>query len=672
MNDVKPPEPSATTDTRSQRAFIVRPFGTKSGVDFDRVEAELISPALDRLGISGRTTGDILRTGNIRTDMFQGLLVADIVIADVSIHNANVFYELGVRHALRRAATVLIRGREGGDQIPFDLFTDRYFAYDGKAPASSVDELVRVIYATILATEVDSPVFQLLPDMVEQKAESFLAAPPDFLAEIARAQADKVPGDLALLTEEMQGLAWARTGLRAIGRAQFALRAMEAAKETWEAVRRFDEDDVEANTLLATIDHKLGDPAQSDLDIDRVLAQPDLPRRARAEALALKGRNAKSRWVDEWTNETDHAVAKKRALASGWLRQSFEHYSHGFITDLTNYFPGVNAIGLLVLLVELASADLQTWRDSCDDDETADRELADLKKRRSELLVTVQTSIDAEQELTKTAGKQDLWADISEADLSFYRGDSANRVKGRYNLVRGIAPLQVGAVRAQLEMFLRLGIHEDAARAALETLPEAESGPKPPHVLLFTGHRVDDPGRATPRFPPDKVDVARQEIGLAIDAAIASHGHPIIGISGAASGGDILFHEECRAREIPTTVCLAFPEEEYAAQSVTSAGPEWTRKYYDLLEDASSVRVLQRSEDLPRWLAHRTDYTVWQRNNLWMLHNALANGSRRVTLIALWNGKAADGPGGTEDMIDQILRRGGEVVRIGIGTVFPK
>jgi hypothetical protein len=196
-----------------------------------------------------------------------------------------------------------------------------------------------------------------------------------------------------------------------------------------------------------------------------------------------------------------------------------------------------------------------------------------------------------------------------------------------------------------------------------------EMVPNPPHVLLFTGHRVDDPDRPTPRFPPDKVQVAREEIGAAIDTAIARHGNRIVGISGAASGGDILFHEECQARGIATTIFLALPEKEYAAQSVTSAGPEWTRRFYDLMAK-TSFRVLQSSEDLPQGVAQRTDYTVWQRNNLWMLHNALANGSRHVTLIALWDGKAGDGPGGTADMVDQITRRGGEVVRIGAGTVF--
>src|SRR6185295_17259624 len=96
------------------RAFIVRPFGKKEDlkknvINFDEIEAKLISPALDRLGVTGRTTGEIVSQGNIRTDMFELLLTADLVVADVSIHNANVFYELGIRHSLRDRHTFMLR-----------------------------------------------------------------------------------------------------------------------------------------------------------------------------------------------------------------------------------------------------------------------------------------------------------------------------------------------------------------------------------------------------------------------------------------------------------------------------------------------------------------------------------------------------------------------------------
>ncbi len=98
------------------RAFVIRPFGTKkdlSGrkIDFDRVHKELIGPALKAVELSGETTGEIVDAGNIREDMFALIFEADLVVCDITILNANVSYELGIRHALRKKSTVMIKGK---------------------------------------------------------------------------------------------------------------------------------------------------------------------------------------------------------------------------------------------------------------------------------------------------------------------------------------------------------------------------------------------------------------------------------------------------------------------------------------------------------------------------------------------------------------------------------
>jgi len=113
------------------RAFIVRPFNVKEGVNFETVDELLIQPALKAAGLEGATTANIAQAGNIREDMFRLLVTADLVIADVSIHNANVFYELGVRHGLRPRGTLLIRAAV--DDYPFDLQTDRFLLYDPRS-----------------------------------------------------------------------------------------------------------------------------------------------------------------------------------------------------------------------------------------------------------------------------------------------------------------------------------------------------------------------------------------------------------------------------------------------------------------------------------------------------------------------------------------------------------
>jgi hypothetical protein len=74
---------------------------------------------------------------------------------------------------------------------------------------------------------------------------------------------------------------------------------------------------------------------------------------------------------------------------------------------------------------------------------------------------------------------------------------------------------------------------------------------KNPRVLLFTGHRIDDTGRKTPRFPGDKESVARQAIKDAVAKEIAEAAEIAFGIAGGASGGDIFFHEVCAELGIP-------------------------------------------------------------------------------------------------------------------------
>src|SRR3954454_5629575 len=150
-------------------AFVIRPFGKKKDakgtteVDFDRVHKDLIGPAMVANELAGGTTGQIVEAGNIREDMFALIIEADLVVCDVTVHNANVFYELGIRHALRKKRSVLIKGGPVADSTPFDILTDRYLSYDIGDPGKAKDELVKVIRATLASERRDSPVFKMLP-----------------------------------------------------------------------------------------------------------------------------------------------------------------------------------------------------------------------------------------------------------------------------------------------------------------------------------------------------------------------------------------------------------------------------------------------------------------------------------------------------------------------------
>jgi len=158
--------------------FVIRGFGEKkdSGgtlIDFDRVDRELIRPAMAQCGLSGGTTTVVQGAGPIHQDMFELILLATVVICDITVHNPNVFYELGVRHALRKKHTVLIKGSPSNDQAPFDIAGLRYMEYAWSDPRKDVQKLVDTIRATqALDRETDSPIFLMMPKLLPTAAAS--------------------------------------------------------------------------------------------------------------------------------------------------------------------------------------------------------------------------------------------------------------------------------------------------------------------------------------------------------------------------------------------------------------------------------------------------------------------------------------------------------------------
>ena len=127
--------------------FVAMPFGAKEAraaapasgstpavpavtVDFDLVYDRLIAPALTKAGCIPFRADHEPGAGDIRTDMFFELVTADVVVVDVSVLNANVFYELGVRHGIGPRGVLMIHG--GWCRAPFDVASDRRFEYDGR------------------------------------------------------------------------------------------------------------------------------------------------------------------------------------------------------------------------------------------------------------------------------------------------------------------------------------------------------------------------------------------------------------------------------------------------------------------------------------------------------------------------------------------------------------
>lgn len=649
-------------------AFIIRPFGQKRGVDFDAVERDLIGPALSRLGITGRTTADITRAGSIRADMFHLLLTADLVVADISIHNANVFYELGVRHALRDKRTFMIRAEL--DEVPFDLRTDRYLAYDPTQPARALDALVDGLAATRREEVVDSPVYGLVPGLRAPDPASFIVVPPDFREEVAIACAAKQAGDLRFLAAELDGLSWRREGRRVVGEAQFELKDLTCAAETWEAIRADLPGDVGANLRLGTIYQRLADLVRSDLAVGRVLTLRTPEPKALAEAHALLGSNEKTRWIADWSG-LDPETRQAEALRSPHLLQALEAYRRGFEAEPHHYYSGLNALALVTVVTELAATLPDVWQERFGDEEEARFRLRSLADLRAQLAGAVEFALIAQEQRLAREGASDPWLKVSCADLAFLRGRGNIRQQYREAL-RPLGPFAATAVRRQVDMFQQLSVlpaSVSAAAPALETLaPRPEPRPRV-RVLLFTGHRIDAPDRASARFPASQEVTARAAIEQTVRAMCGDDVSDIVAVAGGASGGDLLFLEVCEALGLARHLYLITPRDPYVRESVAPSGAGWVARF-DHQFATSTCRSYQQTDALPRWLRGKPNYSVWERSNTWMLHNALWLGGPDTTLIALWDGVSGDGPGGTQHMVDTARARGARTVVLDTRQLF--
>jgi hypothetical protein len=188
--------------------------------------------------------------------------------------------------------------------------------------------------------------------------------------------------------------------------------------------------------------------------------------------------------------------------------------------------------------------------------------------------------------------------------------------------------------------------------------------------LLFTGHMIDLPGRAEPRFPPSLEDAARIRIAKAIEPyaprpdgqsqeAETSAGTPaVMGFASGARGGDLLFHEECRRRGIRTVVVLPFTPDKFIETSVrTESGfsevwiarwrrlwsgqRSWESRFWAVWNETPA----DRRDDLGLDLENNEAYDIC---NTRLLDMARQYG--RIHLIALWDGKGSGGKGGTADL----------------------
>ena len=110
------------TEQPLRKAFVLMPFDS----EFDKIFNDLIKPTLEEAGYDVNRADSILNQQTILKDIVRGIAEADLVVADLTSLNVNVFYELGISHALRKHAVLLTQSME---EVPFDLRSYRIIRY---------------------------------------------------------------------------------------------------------------------------------------------------------------------------------------------------------------------------------------------------------------------------------------------------------------------------------------------------------------------------------------------------------------------------------------------------------------------------------------------------------------------------------------------------------------
>ncbi len=344
--------------------FVDMPFGQKpdlkSGVvvDFDQIYNEAIKPAIEECGLEA-LRGDEEHTGGIiHSAMFARLLLAEFVVADLTLANANVFYELGIRHTAKPFTTVPIFANVSA--LPFDVALVRAVGYqleNGKLTETSAQnlktELAKRLRAAIdgVATD-DSPLFQLIPkfpgiDLPDEVTETFkdrIRRAEEFreILSAARLQPTLAARREALLKIQ-RDLGDLKTVLRSVLiELMLSFRDAEGFDEIvtlYKVFPNYLQDYVVVRQQYALALNRRNQPG----DREKALAILDELLKNRGpdpETLGIKGRIHKDIYKE--------AAQAKRITASAALDDAIEAYTKGFESDPRDYYPGVNAITLLI------------------------------------------------------------------------------------------------------------------------------------------------------------------------------------------------------------------------------------------------------------------------------------------------------------------------------------
>ncbi len=641
-------------------AFVVMPFGKKKGAndvlyDFNAIYEELIKPALILAGFEPFRADEATQSGDILTDMFQELLLADLVVCDLSIDNANVFYEVGIRHAFRKRGVIHIQS--GRAYMPFDIFNVRTLPYHttpegAPDPAhlekdrQAIARLARDTYNSDREA-VHSPIFNLLPGLPEPDrkalrtplATGFWREYHEWQERVAVARRQKRVGDILLLTEEITNPLIREEAIGEAGRALADLGRHQLALLQYQKGLALNPENVEFRRREAFHLNRLGRVDEAIVKIESLIR--DAPRDS--EAIAYLGRIYKEMWLASWRTEPDLEKRLRLAFDSyPWLLKSFDTYLKGFRADLNEFYPGINALTLGMMLIHMA--------DRFEERENPDPDIASVRQVLPDLRGALEFSLE-----TRAADDQaDYWTLVSLAELRVLTAESPQQVERAYRKALPASHRKIFNLQSsiqQLEILQALDMRPAFVEAALAVLQEevkrlrgedySESSKKDDidrRAFVFSGYMMDAPREKEKNFPPALEEPVRQAIFQVLDRFQVGP-EDLALTTGLAAGGDLIFAECCLERGIPVKVYMPLPDADYLQDFVSPCGEAWVERFYK----ARSHPLLSQRYQADRLGPPRPNDDLYERNNRWVMYSALGAGAENVRLIALYESRSLRG-----------------------------
>lgn len=643
-------------------AFVIMPFGKKKGgdgfiFDFNAIYTQLIKPTLEMAGFEPFRADEETASGDILTDMFQELLLADLCLVDMSIDNANVFYELGIRHAFRKRGIVHIQA--GRAYMPFDVFNVRTIPYhitpEGAPDPEHLEKdkaaIARVTRDTWAsdAEAIHSPVFNILTGLIEPERKSlrtplatgFWREYNEWKQRVTVAQRQKRIGDILLLTEEIknplikeEAIGEAGNALKNMGRNELALSQYRKGLEINPRNINFRREEAFNLNRIGRVDEAI-------IKIENLMA--DSP--SDSETISYLGRIYKAMWVESWKWVKQKDKRLKAAFASyHWLLKAIDIYLKAYQVNLNQSYPGVNALTLSTILVELADK----YEDPKSPDPDIRRVRNNLEELRGSLVFALEAYIDTE--------KADYWTLVSMAESRALTAKSIQEVVRAYRKAltasrRNTFFLQSSL--AQLEMLQSLDMRSEFVQAGIQVIKDElsrmrkEEGdeeyenrkvevhiPREGDVFLFTGYMIDHAEKNNSCFPPDKEGDIRKAIKHVLNKYDAGPDDLAV-TTGMDAGSEIVFVECCVERGIPVQAYFPTAEASYVREFVSPGGEQWVERFYRMRNHPLVDEFYQPDQvGLPK-----EGDNVNERNNRWALYSALVRGIDKVHLIAVWDGK---------------------------------